>query len=69
MKQACSSLSAGGMVGGFFATNIGSTTPFGMEGWRFAFHLMASVSLVTSGLVFYVATDPRPAAKVVSLPL
>lgn len=57
-------ISAGGMVGGFFATNIGSTTPFGMEGWRFAFHLMAAVSLVTSALVFYVATDPRPAAKV-----
>ena len=52
------------MVGGFFATNIGSMTPFGMEGWRFAFHLMAAVSLLTSGLVFYVATDPRPTAKV-----
>lgn len=52
------------MVGGFFATNIGSTMPFGMEGWRFAFHLMAAVSLVTSALVFYMATDPRPTAKV-----
>ena len=52
------------MVGGFFATNIGSTMPFGMEGWRFAFHLMAAVSIVTSALVFYVATDPRPTAKV-----
>ncbi|KAL3153038.1 hypothetical protein ABBQ38_012062 [Trebouxia sp. C0009 RCD-2024] len=55
--------SCGGMVGGFFATNIGSTMPFGMDGWRFAFHLMAMVSLVTSGLVFYMATDPRPAAR------
>ena len=55
---------AGGMVGGFFATNIGSTMPYGMEGWRFAFHLMAAVSLVTSALVFYMATDPRPTAKV-----
>ena len=54
----------GGMIGGFFATNIGSTMPFGMDGWRFAFHLMALVSLVTSGLVFYIATDPRPTAKV-----
>ena len=51
-------------MGGFFATNIGSTMPFGMDGWRFAFHLMAAVSLVTSALVFYVATDPRPTAKV-----
>lgn len=55
--------SCGGMIGGFFATNIGSTMPFGMDGWRFAFHLMALVSLVTSGLVFYIATDPRPTAK------
>ena len=51
-------------MGGFFATNIGSTMPFGMDGWRFAFHLMAAVSLVTSALVLYVATDPRPTAKV-----
>ena len=58
------STSAGGMVGGFFATNIGSTMPFGMDGWRFAFHLMAAVSLLTSGLVYYIATDPRPSAKV-----
>lgn len=54
-------------MGGFFATNIGSTMPFGMDGWRFAFHLMASVSLVTSALVFCVATDPRPAARVCPL--
>jgi hypothetical protein len=52
------------MIGGFFATNIGSTMPFGMDGWRFAFHLMALVSLITSALVFYIATDPRPTAKV-----
>ena len=51
-------------MGGFFATNIGSTMPFGMDGWRFAFHLMAAVSLITSALVFYVATDPRRTAKV-----
>lgn len=63
LTQCCND-SAGGMVGGFFATNIGSTMPFGMDGWRFAFHLMAAVSLVTSALVFYVATDPRPTAKV-----
>lgn len=52
------------MIGGFFATNIGSMQPFGIEGWRFAFHLMAAVSLVTSALVFYIATEPRPTAKV-----
>ena len=52
------------MIGGFFATNIGSMQPFGIEGWRFAFHLMAAVSLVTSALVYYLATEPRPTAKV-----
>ena len=35
-----------------------------MDGWRFAFHLMAFISLVTSGLVLYMATDPRPTSKV-----
>ena len=64
MEQMLICCTQGGMIGGFFATNIGSTMPFGMDGWRFAFHLMALVSLVTSGLVFYIATDPRPTAKV-----
>ena len=66
-KRLCFSIGrmvAGGMIGGFFATNIGSMQPFGIEGWRFAFHLMAAVSLITSALVYYLATEPRPTAKV-----
>ena len=39
----------GGMLGGLFATNVGSTGP---DGWRFAFHLMALVSIVTGILVW-----------------
>ena len=30
-----------------------------MEGWRCAFHLVALVSLVTSGLTLWLAVDPR----------
>ncbi|GAB4813864.1 hypothetical protein N2152v2_000910 [Parachlorella kessleri] len=51
--------SFGGMVGAFYATNVGSQTPFGIEGWRFAFHLIAAISLVTSFLVYKYAVDPR----------
>ena len=40
------------MVGGFFATNIGSTRLWGIDGWRFAFQLLAAVSVVTSALVW-----------------
>lgn len=57
-------MAAGGMIGGFFATNIGSTQPFGIEGWRFAFHLMAGISIVTSALVYHLAVEPRPTIKV-----
>ena len=39
----------GGMLGGLFATNVGSTGP---DGWRLAFHLMALVSIVTGLLVW-----------------
>ncbi len=39
----------GGMLGGFFATNIGSRSP---NGWRYAFHLMALISIVTGLLVW-----------------
>jgi MFS family permease len=37
----------GGMTGGVFATNMGSHQPYGIDGWRFAFHCVAAVSLVT----------------------
>lgn len=37
--------SLGGMMGGVFATNMGGAAPFGMEGWRAAFHCVAALSL------------------------
>ncbi|CAK0783950.1 hypothetical protein CVIRNUC_007153 [Coccomyxa viridis] len=49
----------GGLIGGFFATNLGRSTIAGIEGWRCAFHLVALVSLITSGLTLWLAVDPR----------
>ena len=51
---------AGGLIGGFFATNVGASQPLGLEGWRFSFHLMAAISLATAALIHYQASDPRP---------
>ncbi|KAL6771840.1 hypothetical protein ACKKBG_A28005 [Auxenochlorella protothecoides x Auxenochlorella symbiontica] len=54
--------SLGGMVGAFFATNAGSSTFYGVEGWRFAFFLVAAISLGTGFLVLHLARDPRHAS-------
>jgi hypothetical protein len=51
--------SLGGMAGAFYATNVGGTRLLGMEGWRFAFHAVAAVSLATSLFVYKLAVDPR----------
>lgn len=37
----------GVLVGGLFATNVGHMTPFGMDGWRFALHCVALMSILT----------------------
>ena len=50
--------SFGGMGGALFATNIGGRRPFGVEGWRWAFHVVAAVSLGTAWLVRRYAVDP-----------
>lgn len=52
-------LHTGGLVGGFFATNVGHFKPLGIDGWRFAFYFVAIISLVVSGLVLKFAADPR----------
>ena len=49
----------GGLIGGFFATNLGRGTVFGIEGWRCAFYLVALVSVVVSALTLWLAVDPR----------
>ncbi len=53
------SLAAGGMAGGFFATSIGSQKPFGVDGWRFAFFVIAGISVCTGFLTAFMASDPR----------
>lgn len=50
---------AGGMAGGFFATSIGNQRPLGIEGWRFAFLVIAAVSVCTGILTLLMASDPR----------
>ncbi|KAK9861788.1 hypothetical protein WJX84_005582 [Apatococcus fuscideae] len=49
----------GGMLGGLYATNVAATHPLGMEGWRFAFLMVALVSLSIGGLTLAFAKDPR----------
>ena len=41
-------VSASGAVGGgLFATNVGHYSLFGMDGWRFALHVVALLSIIT----------------------
>ena len=47
------------MAGGFFATSVGNGHVLGVEGWRFAFFLIASVSVFTGILTLLMASDPR----------
>lgn len=54
-----SSLHTGGLVGGFFATNVGHFRPLGIDGWRFAFYFVAIISIIVSCLVLRFAADPR----------
>ncbi|KAF8072654.1 hypothetical protein HT031_000314 [Scenedesmus sp. PABB004] len=51
--------SLGGMMGGVFATNMGGLSPWGMEGWRAAFHCIAALSLAVGALALAFAVDPR----------
>lgn len=51
--------SLGGMAGAFLATNAGARSFWGMQGWRFAFHVVGLVSLATAAAVAQLAVDPR----------
>ena len=46
-------------MGGFFATSVGDSHILGVEGWRFAFFLVASISVCTGILTLFMASDPR----------
>ncbi|KAL4859340.1 Zinc finger CCCH domain-containing protein 12 [Chlorella vulgaris] len=49
----------GGTLGALFATNMGHTQPWGMEGWRVAFIAVGCVSLLIGVLNLLFAVDPR----------
>lgn len=58
---------AGGMAGAFFATNISHYSPYGMEGWRFAFHVVAALSVFLALLLRMFARDPRKKVNALAL--
>uniref|UniRef100_A0ACD5XWX1 Uncharacterized protein n=1 Tax=Avena sativa TaxID=4498 RepID=A0ACD5XWX1_AVESA len=51
--------SIGSILGGFSALLLAPTTIFGIAGWRFAFHLVAAISVVVGALVWFFAVDPN----------
>ena len=53
----------GGLAGGFFATAVGGLHLLGLEGWRFAFHVVAGISIVAGLVVLAIARDPRKKAR------
>ncbi|KAK2080470.1 hypothetical protein QBZ16_000323 [Prototheca wickerhamii] len=60
--------SLGALLGAFLATNAGSRTVYGLEGWRASFLAVAAVSLVTAALVLRWAVDPRRLLRIQTLP-
>ena len=49
----------GGLAGAFFATSIGGLHLLGLEGWRFAFHVVAGISIAAGLTVLAIGRDPR----------
>ncbi|KAL4425866.1 hypothetical protein ABPG75_009882 [Micractinium tetrahymenae] len=49
----------GGLLGSLLGANLGHLRPFGMEGWRFAFVLVALASWLIGALTLCFAHDPR----------
>lgn len=49
----------GGLAGAFFATSIGGMHVLGLEGWRFAFHVVAGISIAAGLTVLAIGRDPR----------
>ena len=47
-------------MGGFCAIMLaGVPDILGVAGWRFAFHLVGTISVVIGFLVYFIAVDPR----------
>ena len=49
---------AGGFAG-FLATSLGGQRPFGVEGWRVVFLIVAAISALVGCIVALLAADPR----------
>lgn len=49
----------GGMLGALFSTNMGHLQPLGIEGWRFAFLVVALLSVGVGVLNLVGSVDPR----------
>lgn len=48
-----------GGFAGFLATSLGGQRPFGVEGWRVVFLIVAAVSALVGSIVALLAADPR----------
>lgn len=55
--------SLGQMLGTQLSTGLGRKTVAGEEGWRFVFHVVGALSILTSGFVLALARDPRVLVK------
>lgn len=51
-------ISFGGMLGALYATNVGALRPLGMDGWRFVFYSVASISILVGLLNARYVFDP-----------
>lgn len=49
----------GALLGALFATNIGHLRVLGMDGWRFAFLIVALSSWIIGGVTWVLGIDPR----------
>ncbi|CAL5221985.1 g4269 [Coccomyxa viridis] len=49
----------GSMAGGFFATSISGKMPAGIEGWRFAFFVIAAIAVAAAVVTLGLGVDPR----------
>lgn len=49
----------GALVGALFATNVGHLSILGLEGWRFAFCVVALASWIIAAVTWFFGVDPR----------
>ncbi len=57
----------GTLIGGIFATLMAGQVLGNLAGWRFAFYLVAFVSLLLGGAIYMFAQDVQPPTLMVSV--